>query len=413
MKKRLLSLLVALMCIAIVMSGCSVKTLFVNSGYKPESSDNTTIIDSGETNTISFNVVTEQKLSAIEEAKEEADYEEYVNLKKVLKRITKSVVEVYATTSTSKSAGAGVVIGTTEIASKASEDEVEDSSDSTKEETVSYRSYIATCHHVIESATAVTIKTNDGVEYNAEFIGSDPDSDICVMSVDALLDPVEFYTDTDELEVGESVVAIGNPLGTLGGTVTSGILSATAREITVDGTKRVLLQTDASINGGNSGGGLFTSTGFFIGLVNAKYQSSTTNIEGLGFAIPANEVMSITKQLVETSTSTTPGYIQGKYQLGYSIADYYANRWGTQTYVMITELDSSGSFALSGLKVGDIIKSVTYKDEVYTVSSSSKLAAYLSSIEFEIGDTLTFTITRNDMSVTVPVTIRQYIYGVS
>lgn len=163
--------------------------------------------------------------------------------------------------------------------------------------------YIITNNHVIEGAQTITVRTTDGTEYEATVIDSDSENDLAVLKIDAEnLTSAKLGT-SSTLQVGEYVLAVGNPLGQLGGTVTEGILSATDREITVDETTMTLLQTSAAINSGNSGGGLFNASGELIGVVNAK--SSGLAIEGLGFAIPIDTVReyinSITNVQIQTN----------------------------------------------------------------------------------------------------------------
>ncbi len=147
--------------------------------------------------------------------------------------------------------------------------------------------YIVTNHHVIEDARNITVRLTDGSEFSAYTIGSDVANDIAVIKINATgLTPAR--GSNKELMVGQDVIAIGNPLGTLGGTVTNGIISALDRKIKVDGYEMTLMQTNAAINPGNSGGGLFNMSGELIGIVNAK--QSDTGIEGLGFAIPIGVV---------------------------------------------------------------------------------------------------------------------------
>ena len=177
--------------------------------------------------------------------------------------------------------------------------------------------YIVTNHHVINGADTITVRTNDDKEYTATVIGTDSETDVAVIKIDASdLSPV-LIGDSTKLVVGQDVVAIGNPLGELGGTVTNGIISALDREITIDGDTMTLLQTNAAINPGNSGGGLFNLYGELVGIVNAK--SSGTDIEGLGFAIPINMVYSVVEQILEY------GYVKGRPFLGIEtiyISDY-------------------------------------------------------------------------------------------
>ena len=138
--------------------------------------------------------------------------------------------------------------------------------------------YIVTNHHVIENATSILVRTRSGDEYNAQLIGSDQQSDLAVLKIDASGLTPAVLGDSTKLEVGDLAVVIGNPLGELGGTVTSGIISALDREVTIDGQVMTLMQTDAAVNPGNSGGGLFDANGDLVGIINAK--SSGNNVEG-------------------------------------------------------------------------------------------------------------------------------------
>lgn len=156
---------------------------------------------------------------------------------------------------------------------------------------------IITNHHVIEGATAITVRLRDGEEFAASLVGSDSRHDIAIIKIDADGLTVATFGDSDMLKVGQTAIVIGNPLGTLGGTVTSGIISALDREITIDGVTMNLLQTDASINSGNSGGGMFDLDGRLIGIINAK--STGTNVEGLGFAIPASTALSVATEILK------------------------------------------------------------------------------------------------------------------
>lgn len=156
---------------------------------------------------------------------------------------------------------------------------------------------IVTNCHVIEGATDITVRLRNGTEYAASLVGSDAEHDIAVLRVQAENLTYATFGDSSALKVGQTVVVIGNPLGTLGGTVTDGIISALDRDITIDGTTMRLLQTNASINSGNSGGGMFDLDGRLIGVVNAK--STGDDVEGLGFAIPANTALSVVKQLTQ------------------------------------------------------------------------------------------------------------------
>ena len=157
---------------------------------------------------------------------------------------------------------------------------------------------VITNHHVINGAEEITIRLRNGNIYEASLVGSDAAHDIAVIRIT----PAETLTyatfgESAALRVGQTVIVIGNPLGTLGGTVTDGIISALDRDIKIEGTEMRLLQTNASINSGNSGGGMFDLDGRLIGIVNAK--STGSAVEGLGFAIPSDTALEIAKQILE------------------------------------------------------------------------------------------------------------------
>lgn len=256
--------------------------------------------------------------------------------------------------------------------------------------------YIITCAHVVDGASSITVKLTNGDSHSAEIVGSDSQTDIAVIKIDATGLVAASIGDSDNVVVGETAIAIGNPLGSLGGTVTSGIVSALNREITIDGQKYSLLQTDASINPGNSGGGLFDIDGNLIGIVNAKSSgsSSETTIEGLGFAIPINTAIDIAKQLVEN------GYVGGRVNLGIYVCEVDESTSMTSLYQngyanLINYITDYGVYFLEyqagqngDLLYGDRIIAI---DDV-SVSSRSDILSLLE--EYEIGDTVTVSVSR-------------------
>lgn len=176
---------------------------------------------------------------------------------------------------------------------------------------MSKEGYLITNNHVIEGATSIHVRTIYGDTYEAALVGADAASDIAVLLVNASgLEPVVF-ADSDAARVGDLAIAIGNPLGTLGGTVTEGIISAKDRSIVVDGENMMLIQTSAAINPGNSGGGLFDGEAHLVGVVSMK--SSGDDIEGLGFAIPSNIARNVASELVEY------GYVRGRPAIGVAV----------------------------------------------------------------------------------------------
>ena len=226
---------------------------------------------------------------------------------------------------------------------------------------ISADGYIVTNNHVIEDATNVKVRLYNGDVYEAEYIGSDPQTDLAIVKIET--DGLQFakYGDSSSLKVGQDVIAVGNPLGQLGGTVTDGIISALDREIYIDGFTMTLLQTNAAVNPGNSGGGLFNNKGELIGIVNAKQIGD--EIEGLGFAIPSNIAKQVTDDLIND------GYVGGRVLVGISILEITNSEIGMQygitdekdfgVYIVGITENSSASHA--GLKVGDRLLSINDK----------------------------------------------------
>lgn len=260
--------------------------------------------------------------------------------------------------------------------------------------------YIATNNHVIEDAQKITVTLRDGTTYSATLIGRDEESDLAVIKIDAQDLPVATLGNSDNLVVGEIAVAIGNPLGQLGGTVTEGIISALNREITIDGVMMSLLQTSAAINPGNSGGGLFNGNAELIGIVNAK--SSGSDIEGLGFAIPINTAKGVLTELIQN------GYVTGRADTGLSfveVADYYtAMMYRVQnTGLYISKVTSGSSAQTAGFQPGDLVQTVN--GTAVTTEEGFKTAIK----DFEAGESVTVEILRNNMTQTLSLTLDQYI----
>lgn len=250
--------------------------------------------------------------------------------------------------------------------------------------------YIVTNHHVIEGANRISVTTKDGVVYEATLIGSDNASDLAVLKVEANdLKPATLGY-SSELEVGDTAVAIGNPLGELGGTVTSGIISALDREITIDDQTMHLLQTNAAINPGNSGGGLFNDQGHLIGVVNAK--SSGSDIEGLGFAIPIDKAKPIIESIMEH------GYVKGRPSLGiaYQSSAAYDN---SKANIYIVKINQGEAADKAGLEIGDQILSFGGEK----IDSVSKLKDTIA--KYKAGDQVEMKVLRDDEIVTVTITL--------
>lgn len=278
--------------------------------------------------------------------------------------------------------------------------------------------YIITCHHVIEGATNFEVILSDNSSYEGILIGGDSQTDIAVIAIEKTgLTLATFIDDSHNVGLASTVIAIGNPLGTLGGSVTVGVVSSTNRLIEMsDGTSKDLIQTDAAINSGNSGGGLFNINGQLIGIVNAKY--SATGVEGLGFAIPANTAKSIAIGLMEK------GYVEGRYNLGVTFSDGYYKTGGffgtTYKVVYVSSIDKNGS-CYGLLELEDILVGVRvdYKDEnkqddaLTAFSEAQDVINFFNGLELTIGDTIVYTIKRgniNSGSIEVKVEVQQYVY---
>lgn len=263
---------------------------------------------------------------------------------------------------------------------------------------VSSDGYIATNNHVIDGATKITVKLTNSKEYAATLVGADSKTDLAVLKISETgLTPATLGTSSG-LKVGESVLAIGNPLGELGGTVTCGIISALDRQIEIDNEKMTLLQTDAAVNPGNSGGGLFDSNGLLVGIVNAK--SSGSDVEGLAFAIPIDTAKDVINQIMEK------GYVSGRVELGISVSqrqssyNFFTGEWKTGG-LYISEVRSDSNAAKAGLKSGDLIISVNGT----SVSSYSDLKSILD--KCSVSDKMTFVVSRNGQRLTLSFNLQE------
>ncbi|MEG0074361.1 MAG: trypsin-like peptidase domain-containing protein [Eubacterium sp.] len=256
--------------------------------------------------------------------------------------------------------------------------------------------YIVTNNHVIDGASKITVKTKNGESYKATLVGTDPTSDVALLKIDAKDLQPAVMGDSGKLTVGEQAVAIGNPLGELGGTVTDGIISALDREITLDGDTMNLLQTNAAINPGNSGGGLFNEYGELVGIVVAK--SSGTGVEGLGFAIPINDVKSVVESL------SNYGYVKGRVSLGVSLVDVDSAEKAMQYRVSemgvyVAEVTDNSGASAAGIKTGDRIVSVDGTE----VSTSADVKQALK--KHKVGDQTQIEIKRDKGSQTLTATL--------
>lgn len=261
---------------------------------------------------------------------------------------------------------------------------------------ISEDGYIVTNNHVVNNATSLKVTTTDGTEFDAKIIGTDSQTDLAIIKIDAQKLQAATLGDSDTLQAGDPAIAIGNPLGELGGTVTTGIISATDRQITIDNETMTLLQTDAAINPGNSGGGLFNSDGNLIGIVNAK--ESSTGIEGLGFAIPITPAKDVITELMQN------GSVTSRPALNVSLYDYTSNNQAQNSKYKdgcyIVQIVRNGAADKAGLKQNDRIISFDGQD----IHSTSDVKAILK--KHKIGDTLKIVVERNSKKVEVEITLQ-------
>ena len=262
--------------------------------------------------------------------------------------------------------------------------------------------YILTNYHVIDGANSIKVTFDNGKEYTATYVGGEEKNDIAVIKVDATgLTPVVIGKSSDML-VGEQVTTIGNPLGELTFSESTGIISALDRSITMsDGRQMNMIQTDCAINSGNSGGPLFNSHGEVIGIVSAKYSSgsnsSSASVEGLGFAIPMDDVASMVSDLMKN------GYVTGKPIMGISVADVdeSVTSYGVPQGAIIRVVTPDLCGAKAGLQAGDIVTKIDNTD----VTSASELTSAIGN--YKPGDKVTLTIFRSGETKTVEVTLEE------
>ena len=262
--------------------------------------------------------------------------------------------------------------------------------------------YILTNYHVIDGANSIKVTFDNGKEYTATYVGGEEKNDIAVIKVDATgLTPVVIGKSSDML-VGEQVTTIGNPLGELTFSESTGIISALDRSITLsDGRQMNMIQTDCAINSGNSGGPLFNSHGEVIGIVSAKYSSgsnsSSASVEGLGFAIPMDDVASMVSDLVKN------GYVTGKPIMGISVADVdeSVTSYGVPQGAIIRVVTPDLCGAKAGLQAGDIVTKIDNTN----VTSASDLTSAIGN--YKPGDKVTLTIFRSGETKTVEVTLEE------
>ena len=258
--------------------------------------------------------------------------------------------------------------------------------------------YVVTNYHVVEKATKITVTTYDGTQHPAQLIGGDSANDIAVLKIKAQGLPCATLGSSDDLIVGDQVVAIGNPLGELTATLTVGYISARDRDVNTDGSVINMLQTDAAINSGNSGGPLFNMKGEVVGITTAKYSGTTnsgTTIEGIGFAIPIDDVL---KKITDLRDY---GYITGA-ALGVMVHDVdrqTAQYYGLPMGAYVVEVVAGNCAATAGVLPKDII--IAIGDEM--VTSLNELTSVLES--YKGGEQTTITVWRGGREIKLDITL--------
>ena len=301
-----------------------------------------------------------------------SDEDGALSLQEIYRRCIGSVVSIVTVTPSGKASGTGIIM---------SED-----------------GYVITNHHVIESAQAVSVLTSDNQEYAASVVGSDETSDLAVLKVEAEGLQAAEFGDSSVLQVGDSVAAIGDPLGTaLRGTMTDGIISAINRDLTVNDRTMSLIQTNAALNNGNSGGPLINCYGQVIGINTMKmsnFYSSSATVEGIGFAIPIDTAKPIIDELIEK------GYVSGRPAIGIdgeTLPATYRIYYRLPQGIYVTRVYRNSDAAAKGVSEGDIITaingvSVTTMEQLNRVKN-----------QFTAGQTITLTIYRGGVSSDVEI----------
>ena len=267
---------------------------------------------------------------------------------------------------------------------------------------ISSDGYIVTNNHVVSDATNVSVQTNDGTEYEATIIGTDAKTDLALLKIDATNLKYASLVDSDTLSLGQEVVAIGNSLGK-GTSCTNGIISALNREVTINNYTMTLILTNAEVNSGNSGGGLFDMNGNLVGIVNAKIMSNATSsststtVEGMGYAIPANTVKTIVDELMNN------GYVKDRATIGVKVItdSSYLQYYNVSEGALVSEVVEDSAASKAGIEAGDIIIAIDNNK----VSSFTDLSKYLDN--YKVGDTVTITVTRDNHLMDFQVTLEE------
>ncbi|MCL2408265.1 MAG: trypsin-like peptidase domain-containing protein [Oscillospiraceae bacterium] len=258
---------------------------------------------------------------------------------------------------------------------------------------ISADGYIVTNSHVIADARAINVRLSNGTQHMAEIIADDPRSDLAILKIEADGLTPAVFGDSSAMVVAEPVFAVGNPLGALGGTMTGGLISATDRDIIIEGQPMTLLQTDAAVNPGNSGGGLFNMNAELIGIVNAK--SGGLNVEGLGFAIPTNTASAVISDLF------TYGFVRGRVDTGFTLVDIQ-----TPMVAMRHNVSQAGLYIADSVhpefRQGDRITSIDGRAVTNLANFNAALASHA------VGDSVSITVARGNESVTHSIILAEF-----
>ena len=263
---------------------------------------------------------------------------------------------------------------------------------------ISEDGFVVTNNHVVEDATSISVLMYDGTKYSAVLVGRDPISDLAVLKIDA--DNLSFLSlgNSEILLVGEQVAAIGNPLGEFANSMTVGYISALDREINIDGTPRIMLQTDAAVNSGNSGGPLLNMKGQVIGIVTAK--SIGSDVEGLGFAIPSSKAKIVIEQLIDIGITDGYGYVRKQAVMGVTVSTLDEDG---NIGVLVESVNNGSAAETAGIREGDVILSANGK----TTNTVNELKEIINAL-FP-GDKLTLNVLRGGKEIYISVILDEYI----
>jgi len=383
-RKVLKAILSTVLVIALLVTGCGVTALVVNEYWEERSEDTEKLLRQMDAKIkdleeyVQDNAFTGQGNSVSGTPNQGADDsltpgQVYAQCRKSVVAISnqQSSTNIFGQVSETASSGSGFIISTD--------------------------GYVVTNYHVTKGANKLTVITYDGMEHTAKLVGYDANNDIAVLKIEATgLSAVKLGS-SDDLIVGDQVAAIGNPLGELTNSLTVGYISAKDRSVTTDGTTINMLQTDAAINSGNSGGPLFNMKGEVIGITTAKYTGTTASgavIESIGFAIPMDDVAKKINDLV------TVGYITGAY-LGVSVRDMdpSLSLYGIPVGAYVAEVVNGYCASEAGVRAQDIIIAIGDHE----VDSLNGLSRALD--KFKPGDTTTITVWRSGAQLKLDITL--------